>query len=175
MSLTNLKDQLPEYAKDIKLNVSSLLNNTLLTEQQLWGTILVSAIAARNRAVLEAVQLDAKEKLSEAAFNAAGSAAAIMAMNNIYYRFVHLAENTEYRQLPAGLRMNILANPGVDKVDFELWSLAVSIINGCGKCIDAHEHQLRKHGMTTEQVQAIAKVAAVIHSLAVTLEASQEV
>ena len=171
MTLEILKDRLPDYAKDIKLNFSSMLNNTLLTQQQLWGAILVSAIASRNNHLLEAVRLEAKEKLSEAAISAAGAAAAIMAMNNIYYRFTHLAENTEYRQLSAGLRMNILANPGVDKVDFELWSLAVSIINGCGMCIDAHERQLRQHSISTEQIQFVAKVAAIVHSMAVTLEA----
>jgi len=170
MTLDTLKDSLPDYAKDIKLNFSSILNNPLLTEQQLWGTILVSAIASRNSQLLEAIQIEANEKLSEPAINAAGAAAAIMAMNNIYYRFTHLAENTEYRKLPAGLRMNILANPGVDKVDFELWSLAVSIINGCGMCIDAHERQLRQNSISTEQIQFVAKVAAIVHSLAVTLE-----
>jgi len=172
MSLEKIKDQLPQYAKDIKLNFSNILSSTLLTEQQLWGTLLATAIASRNSQLLEAMKIEAREKLSEAAFEAAGAAAAIMAMNNIYYRFVHLAENAEYRQLPAGLRMNILANSGVDKVDFELWSLAVSIINGCGMCIDAHERQLRQHSISTEQIQFMAKVAAVIHSVAVTLEAA---
>ncbi len=76
-----------------------------------------------------------------------------MGMNNVYYRFVHLASNKQYGTLPAKLRMNIIANPGVDKTDFELWSLAVSAINGCGMCIDAHEAVLLKAGMPVEQIQ----------------------
>ncbi len=61
-----------------------------------------------------------------------------MAMNNVYYRFTHLAGNQEYRNMPAKLRMNVIGATGIDKIDFELFSLAVSAINGCGMCIDAH-------------------------------------
>src|SRR6201999_3161706 len=98
--------------------------------------------------------------LSPEALNAAKAAAAIMAMNNIYYRFTHLASNAEYRTLPAKLRMNVIGNPGVDKADFELWSLAVSAVNGCGMCIDSHEHELRKAGLTTEAIQAAVRIPA---------------
>ena len=84
--------------------------------------------------------------LSDAAQSAAKAAAAIMGMNNVYYRALHLMRNQEYRTLPARLRMNILANPGVDKTDFELWSLTVSAVNGCGLCLDAHEAELKKRG-----------------------------
>ena len=75
--------------------------------------------------------------LSPEALNAAKSAAAIMGMNNIYYRFLHLVEDGEYSTMPARLRMNIIANPGVDKVDFELWCTTVSAVNGCGMCLDS--------------------------------------
>jgi alkyl hydroperoxide reductase subunit D len=109
-------------------------------------------------------------KLSPQALNAAKAAAAIMGMNNIYYRFVHLASAPDYKTLPAKLRMNVIAQPGVEKVDFELWSLAISAINGCGMCIDAHERELRKHGLTAEQVQAAVRIGAVVHAVAAVLD-----
>ena len=93
-----------------------------------------------------------------------------MGMNNIYYRFTHLTSNPEYGKLPAKLRMNIIANPGASKVDFELWSLAVSAINGCGMCVDSHERVLKEHGVTTEQIQTAVRIAAVVHAVAATLE-----
>jgi alkyl hydroperoxide reductase subunit D len=96
----------------------------------------------------------------------AKAAASIMGMNNVFYRFVHLASASDYKTLPAKLRMNVIANPGVDKADFELWSLAVSAINGCGMCIDAHEHELRKAGLTSEQVQAAVRIASVVAAAA---------
>ncbi len=94
-----------------------------------------------------------------------------MAMNNIYYRFVHLASNKEYATMPARLRMNVIANPGVDKADFELWSLAVSAINGCGACIDAHEKVLTEAGVAAATIQTAVRFAAIIQSVAVAIEA----
>jgi alkyl hydroperoxide reductase subunit D len=90
-------------------------------------------------------------------------------MNNIYYRFVHLASARDYKTLPARLRMNVIGKPGVEKVDFELWSLAVSAINGCGMCIDSHERELRRAGLGAEQIQAAVRIAAVVHAIAATL------
>jgi len=97
---------------------------------------------------------------------AARAAAAIMAMNNVYYRFVHLASNKEYGQLPAKLRMNVIGSPGIEKVDFELFSLAVSAMNGCGLCIDSHEKVLRQHNISADIIQSAARVGAVIKAAA---------
>ena len=94
-----------------------------------------------------------------------------MAMNNVYYRFVHLVGQDDYRTMPARLRMNALAKPGVEKADFELWSLAVSAVNGCGLCIESHEKVLREHAVSRETIQAAVRIAAVVHAVAVTLEA----
>ena len=169
MSISELKSKIPDYAKDIKLNLSSLASDETLDEQRLWGTFLASALATGNADVITAVQAEAAEHLSDGVQDAAKSAAAIMAMNNIYYRFVHLAKNKEYQTLQAKLRMNVIANPGVDKVDFELWSLAVSAINGCGMCIDSHEAALRKDGLTTSEIQTAVRVASVVHAVAAVL------
>ena len=142
----------------------------MLSEQQKAGAFVASALAARNSAVSGALIAEFAPKLSPEALNATKAAASIMAMNNIYYRFTHLASAPDYRTMPAKLRMNVIAKPGVGKADFELWSLAVSAINGCGLCIDSHEKVVREHGLTTDQVQAAVRIAPVVHAVAATLD-----
>jgi alkyl hydroperoxide reductase subunit D len=170
MSIEALKDALPDYAKDLKLNLGSLAAESLLSEQQRAGTFIACALAARNETVTQAVLASFVPQLSPEALSAAKAAAAIMAMNNIYYRFTHLASAEDYKTLPARLRMNVIGKPGVDKADFELWCLAVSAINGCGVCIDSHEKILRAAGLSAEQVQAAVRIAAVVHAVAATLD-----
>ena len=170
MSIESLKDALPDYARDLKLNLSSLAQETLLTEQQRAGTFIACALASRERITTNAILSEFAPKLSPEALNAARAAASIMAMNNIYYRFTHLASATDYKTLPARLRMNVIGKPGVDKADFELWCLAVSAINGCGVCIDSHEKILREAGLSAEEIQAAVRIAAVVHGVAATLE-----
>ena len=121
-------------------------------------------------AVVQAVEA-ATADLAPELKDAAKAAAAIMGMNNIYYRSLHLLHNQEYRTIPARLRMNVLANPGAPKLDFELWSTAVSAINGCGACLDSHEGELRKHGATNVQVQAALRIAAVVGAVSQVLRA----
>jgi alkyl hydroperoxide reductase subunit D len=170
MSIEALKDALPEYAKDLKLNLSTLAAEPSLSEQQRAGTFIACALASRNKVTTNAIFSEFGPKLSPEALTAARAAAAIMGMNNIYYRFTHLASAPDYRTLPAKLRMNVIGKPGVDKIDFELWSLAVSAINGCGMCIDSHEKVLRNGGMTAEQIQAAVRIASVVHAVAAVLD-----
>jgi len=175
MSLDALREVLPDYAKDLSLNLSSLANETVLNDQQKWGCFLASAHAVGERQTVAAVEAAAETAgLPEAARKAAKAAAAIMGMNNVYYRSLHLLSNPEYRTLPARLRMNVLANPGVEKADFELWSTAVSAINGCGMCLDAHEAELRKHGVANTQIQAALRIAAVVNGVSRVLQAEGE-
>ena len=165
MSLDTLRDALPAYAKDISLNLGSLASETVLNDQQKWGAFVASAHALGAAPVIRAVEAAADAAgLSPEAKTAAKAAAAIMGMNNVYYRSLHLLTNGEYKTLPARLRMNGLANPGVDKVDFELWSTAVSAVNGCGMCLDAHEAELKKHGVPAQQIQAALRIAAVVNA-----------
>jgi alkyl hydroperoxide reductase subunit D len=171
MSLQTIQESIPSYAKDIKLNLSSLLNNeNPLTKQQFWGTMLASAVANKNKELLFAVQTQAEEYLSPEAISAAKSAATLMAMNNVYYRFIHSASNPEYAKMPANLRMSVMAQPGIDKNDFELFSLAVSAINGCGYCMDSHEKLLLAKGISKEVIQTSARIAAILSAVAVILE-----
>jgi lipoyl-dependent peroxiredoxin subunit D len=173
MSIEALKERLPEYAKDLKLNLSSLAAEPALSEQQRAGTFIACALASRNAATIKALDSEFAPKLTPEALFAAKAAAAVMGMNNIYYRFTHLASSPDYRTMPAKLRMNVIGKPGVDKADFELWCLAVSAINGCGACIDSHEKVLRSAGMTAEQVQAAVRIAATVHAVAVALEGEE--
>jgi lipoyl-dependent peroxiredoxin subunit D len=171
MSVETLKEKLPSFAKDVRLNLASMATDESLGEQTKYGLFLSAAIATRNPVVVAAMESEATGKLTPAAAAAAKSAAAIMAMNNVYYRFSHLASNKQYATMPARLRMNVIANPGVEKSDFELWSLAVSAINGCGTCIDAHEKALNEVGVAAETIQTAVRYAAIIQSVAVAIEA----
>lgn len=171
MSLQALRDQLPDYARDIKLNLGALAAEPALSEKQRAGTFIASALGARNPDVAAAVLAEFAPRLEAKELAAAQAAAAVMGMNNVYYRFLHLVENEEYGKLPAKLRMNAMATHGIPKADFELWCLAVSAINGCGMCIESHEKVVRKDGMTAEQVQAAVRIAAVVNAAAAVLDA----
>jgi lipoyl-dependent peroxiredoxin subunit D len=169
MSIEALKSGLPGYAQDLARNLEVLLGETVLSPQQLWGTVLACGHATGSGAVIAAVVADSP--LSEAAVEAAKAASAMMGMNNVYYRALHLMHNREYQTMRSGLRMNILSNPGVDKVDFELWCMAVSAVNGCGLCMDSHEKVLRSHGVGAEQVQATLRIAATVNAIAAVVRA----
>ena len=173
MNLETIKAGLPDYAKDLRLNLDSVLSESGapgLSAKQVAIIALASAIASRYEPLTQVIAEQASAVLSPAEADGARAAAAIMAMNNIYYRFTHLVEDAEYQTLRAGLRMNVMANPGCSKIDFELASLAVSAINGCGKCVDSHEKTLRKHELSLQAVQSAVRIAAVIHAVAVTVE-----
>ena len=172
MSVENLKDALPEYAKDLKLNLGSITRSTVLDQEQLWGTLLASAAATRNTQVLAEIGAEAANYLSAEAYQAALGTASIMGMNNVFYRGRGFLEG-QYDDLRPGLRMNIIANPGVDKANFELWSFAVSSINGCSHCMVAHEHTLREAGIGRESVLEALKAAAIISGVAQAIVTSQ--
>ncbi len=173
MSLDLLKERLPDYARDLKLNLSSLASEQILSEQQKAGSFIAAALAANHAPTTKAVVDSFADQLSAEAVNAVKIAAALMAMNNIYYRFLHLVAAPDYKTLPAKLRMTAMAKPGVDKVDFELWSLVVSAVNGCGMCLESHEKVLREHGLSAEQIQAAVRIAATVHAVARTLGAEE--
>jgi len=175
MALDDVRGTLPAYAKDIKLNLGSVLETSTLTPTQTWGTALACAFASRNAALLRSVATEAGKHLSAEVIEAAKGAAAIMAMNNIYYRAKHLIGDDEYVSMPARLRMQIIAtaprDSGVDKVDFELWCVAVSAVTGCGACLESHEKAVRNAGLTRDQVHESLRIAGVIHAAAVVLDA----
>ncbi|MBM7278698.1 alkyl hydroperoxide reductase [Gordonia rubripertincta] len=165
MSIDNLKEALPEYAKDLKLNLGSISRTTALNEEQLWGTLLSTAAATKSAKVLSEIADEAADNLSAEAYNAALGAASIMGMNNVFYRGRGFLDG-KYDDLRPGLRMNIIGNPGVDKAAFELWSFAVSSINGCGHCVAAHENTLREAGVEREAIFEALKVASIVTGVA---------
>lgn len=163
MSAEALKAALPDYAKDLKLNIGALLKETILSDQQKYGCFLACAYAIGQPDVVRSINAECDKVLSLAAKKAARSAAAIMSMNNVYFRAIHIMQDQSYAEMPAKLRMNAIGSPGIEKADFELFSMAVSAVNGCGLCMDAHEKEMREHGVTPEQIQASLRIAAVVN------------
>lgn len=169
MTIESLRDALPDFARDIKLNLGSVLSPEgapELTQEQVMGIALASAYATKNRTVIEAIAAESAGILADDRVQAAKAAATIMAMNNVYYRFTHYVSDKELAKLPAKLRMNVIGNPGIPKVDFELYSLAVSAINGCGMCMDAHAHELAKAELSKQSIQSAVRIAAVVNAAA---------
>jgi len=169
MSIETLKQSLPEAAKDIKINLNTLLGDAEvsgLTPLQVWTTALSCAYATKSPTIIAAVYEDSAAYISEADIRAAQIAATMMAMNNVYYRALHLIADPALNSLPVGLRMQTIGNPGVDKGDFELYCLAVSAINGCGACLVSHTHQVLKHGVSHQGVQLALRIASVLNAAA---------
>ena len=177
MGIEAVKDMLPDFARDLKLNLSGLANASPLTEQQLWGTVAAVAVASAPSPAVALLEAAAAEHLDEQARLAARAAAAIMAMNNVYYRAKHLLSEmgvTSYDNVPARLRMQVIgSHGGVAKEDFELWCMAVSAANGCGSCLVSHEQELRKVNMSTEQIHEGLRIASVVKAVCATLAAEE--
>jgi alkyl hydroperoxide reductase subunit D len=168
-ALDAIRDALPEQARDTKLNLQAVLQPGPLTPAQRWGVAVATAAAARNATLLDAVLRDAAAEVEAAVIDDALAAASLMAMNNVYYRFRHMVGKPSYSEKPARLRMNRLVKPATNKVDFELFSLAVSAVNGCELCVRSHE-QVITQGLTEDAVHDAVRIAAVVHAAAVSLE-----
>ena len=176
MNFDTLKAKLPEHAKDIKLNLERVLSPEGapdLSAEQIYGIALASAYATRQSELILLMVDALKESVPPTILIAAETATIIMAMNNIYYRFTHLASDKSYLSMPVNLRMNAIANSGVKQIDFELYSLAISAINGCGLCIDAHVRKLEQEGISKLGIQSSIRIAAVINAAAMALSLKQ--
>lgn len=167
--IDTIKQAIPEVLKDLRINLGKVLDLSQmdgLTEKQIIGSALAVAFQLANQPLISMLTEQAQD---EALIQAAELAAGLMAMTNIYYRFAHFTEDAEVEHLPAGLRMQGMMNPGVDRVIFEVMSLAVSALNGCGVCISAHTKQLKEHGVTAVAIARVGKIAAVIHAVHISL------
>jgi lipoyl-dependent peroxiredoxin subunit D len=171
-ALDQLRERFPDAARDIKLNLEAVLKVESLTPAQRWGVAAASAYAARNAELVQAVLADARLEVDAAVLDDALAAASLMAMNNVYYRFRHLIGKPSYSERPARLRMNRLGKPATNKIDFELFSLAVSAINGCENCLKAHEAVVLTGGLGEDQVHDAVRIAASVHAAAVALESA---
>ena len=175
MNLETLREAMPDYARDTKINLSKVLSeegSPDLSGEQILAIGLASAYATKNALVVKAIEGETAG-LSAEMQQAAKAAATIMGMNNVYYRFVHLMGDKDYGKLPANLRMQVIAQPGIAKVDFELMSLAVSAINGCGMCMEAHAAVVTKDGISKTGVQSAVRIAAVLAAAAQALSIEQ--
>jgi alkyl hydroperoxide reductase subunit D len=169
VTVDTLKERLPDFAKDIRLNLGNVLQAeeaSGLSLNQVLGVALAAAYATRSKPVVDAVLGNAKGVLTEEEANAARAAATIMAMNNVYYRSTYMAQDEEIGQMPARLRMNVIGSPGVDKLTFELYSLAVSAINACSACIVSHSTGVQQHGLPKAGVQHVFRIASVLNAAA---------
>jgi alkyl hydroperoxide reductase subunit D len=176
MNLEQLKNEIPDFGRDIRLNIESVLSaegSVGLTSRQIYGTALSCAYALESKDLAEMAKTQAGGELDDAMVEAAKGAATIMAMNNVYYRAQHLMEDAELKKLPARLRMNIIGKPGIEKVEFELMCFAVSAISGCGQCMTSHLHELRKAGMADEGIQSSLKIASVLQAASRALHISR--
>jgi len=171
--LDEARDALPDAARDLKLNLQSVLAESTLSPAQRWGTAVAAAVASRNARLRDAVIAEARVEADPAAVDDGIAAAALMGMNNVYYRFRHLIGRAGYTDKPARLRMNRIAKPAASKVDFELYCLAVSAINGCATCLQAHETVVLNGGLTDEHVHDAVRIASVVHGAAVALDLAE--
>lgn len=172
MNFEYIRNELPDYAKDIKLNLANVLSENGapgLSVKQIASVSLASAYTTRSEKLIAAALTYASEHLTSEEIAGVKAAAVIMAMNNVYYRFTHISADKAYSTMPANLRMNVMANPGIDKITFELSSLAVSALNACGMCINSHATQLEKHGVSKEGIQSAVRIASVLNGAAMAL------
>jgi alkyl hydroperoxide reductase subunit D len=166
--LSAIKSNLPDWAKDIRLNLDSVIARSTLAPEDAVGAALSAAFAARSPMLIEAF----KSGLSETDANAALTASALMGMNNVWYPYVEMTGDSQLKSLPAQLRMNAYAtHGGVDKKRFELFALAASIIGKCHFCIESHYENLKKDGYTVEQLRDAGRIAAVVNAAALSLAA----
>lgn len=169
-ALDRLKARLPEHARDLRINLGVIATATALTPQQAWGAALTVALSSRSTEVSAAIADAATPHMSADAMFAARATASMMAMNNVYNRFVQMmGDESDYADMPVRLRMQLIGKPGVEPLDFELWCLAASSIIGCEKCVRVHEAAVRDRHGTVEQVHETVRIAAVIHAVALAL------
>ena len=163
--LDKIKAGIPDYAKDIRLNLDATISRSSLPQREAVGAALAAAFAAGGSTLVAAIRDSGV--LSEADVSAALSAASLMGMNNVWYPYVEMAEDAELKTLRAELRMNAYANHGgVDKRAFELWSLAASIIGKCEFCVKSHYALLKQTGVTVQELRDVGRIAAVINAAA---------
>lgn len=169
--LNSIKEWIPDYAKDIRLNLDGTIARSSLQGNDAVGVALAAAFATKSRKMIDIIQ--AAQVLSPEEVNAALTASALMGMNNVWYPFVEMTDDPELKNQPAQLRMNAYATSGgVDKRRFEMYALSASIIGKCHFCIKSHYDLLKQEGMTTQQLRDVGRIAAVVNAASQVIEAS---
>jgi alkyl hydroperoxide reductase subunit D len=163
--LNSSKSLIPDYAKDIRLNVDGTIARSSLEGNDAVGVALAAAFAAKSKVIIDIIK--ASGALSPEEINAALTASALMGMNNIWYPFVEMTDDPDMKTQVAQLRMNAYAtNGGVDKRRFEMYALAASVVGKCHFCVKSHFELLKKEGMSTVQLRDVGRIAAVVNAAA---------
>ena len=173
-TLNDIKARLPDWAKDIRLNLDATIQRSSLEPRLAAGAALAAAYAARSPALVEAFR--SPEFLDDRHTDAALTAAALMGMNNVWYPFVEMAGDESLRTMRAELRMNAYAtHGGVDKLAFELYALSASIVGKCEYCVRSHAKLLADAGLTTQQLRDVGRIAATVNAAALALSVAPQV
>lgn len=164
-----LKESIPDYAKDIKLNLDAVINRSTIDPDDATYIAIAAAFATGNAKLLSFIVASATNEVEK---NAALSAGSIMAQNNVWYPFIEMADDANLKGLPAQLRMNaISSHGGTTKAKFEAYSLASSIIGKCHFCVKAHYETLKQEGYSVEHLRDIGRISATINALSKILSA----
>ena len=167
--LTTIKNEIPDWAKDIRLNLDGTIARSSLKPADAVGVALAAAYAAKHAFLIEQF----KSGLSEEDANGVLTAAALMGMNNIWYPYVEMTDDSQLKTLPAMLRMNAYSSHGgIEQERFELFALAASIVGKCHFCVKSHFDNLKKAGFTIEQLRDAGRIAAVVNAAALALTAT---
>jgi alkyl hydroperoxide reductase subunit D len=170
-TLQSIKDRIPDYAKDLRLNLDVVLNRSSLTPVQANGAALAAAFAAKSAPLIAALR---EAVLDPAQAQAALTAGALMGMNNVWYPYIEMAADPELKTVRPELRMNAYAtHGGVDRPSFELYALAASIVGKCEFCVQSHYKLLRENGFSTQQLRDVGRIAAVVNAVAQVLAAER--
>ncbi len=169
MSIKQIANSLHEYANDIKVNLGNIFLPSIsagLSQKQIDGIALSCVYTTRNKKLIEAILEDVKTSLTEDEIDAAKASATIMAMNNVYYRAIHFIGDGDILKMQSGMLMQVMQKHKISKLDFELYSLAVSAINGCEYCVASHAKRISNAGVSKEGIQSTLRIASVINATA---------
>jgi len=158
-----LKEAIPDYAKDTRLNIDSVIKRSTLDPIEAECVALAATFATGNTKLWTWIQSQISDTTES---TAAITAASLMSMNNTWYPYVEMTEDPALKGLPAQLRMKaISSHGGTTKARFESYSLAASIVGKCEFCISAHYKGLKAMGYTVEQLRDIGRIASVMNSV----------
>ncbi len=157
--------------RDLKLNVSGMLNSKNMTKKEACMVALSAAANEKHDVLTVAFEnLAKKEGATDEEIAEVHACVSIMNVNNIFYRFRHfMGGNEYYDKTPAGLRMSVMMSPVMGKGLFELISLVLSAINGCERCVTSHEHSVKEQGASEPRIYDAIRLGAVIKGLCVTM------
>lgn len=162
--VAQIKEAMPDYAKDTKLNLDSVINRSSLDVSVANACALSAAMATGNGKLVAFIQSSMEDTVER---DAALTASSLMAMTNTWYPYVEMADDANLSGLPPQLRMNAIAtHGGTSKLNFEAYALAASIVGKCHFCVKSHYDTLKAEGVPVEQLRDIGRIAAIIAAVA---------